>query len=123
MPLQIKADSAGHFWTEAEIDGARISRVLIDTGATFVVLTSRDAAAAGFSPDAAEFKHSTSTANGLARVARAKLRHVRVGEITIHDVDAYVALPGALTNSLLGMSFLSKLSRFTVDSGTLTLRK
>lgn len=123
LPLRIDADAAGQFWTGAEIDGARISRVLIDTGATFVVLSSRDAAAAGLSPEPSEFTQTTSTANGMARVARAKLDYVRLGDITVRDVDALVAQKGTLENSLLGMSFLSKLSRFAVDSGTLTLRK
>lgn len=123
LPLRITADAAGHFWTDADIDGAHISRVLIDTGATFVVLCSRDAAAAGLAPEPSEFKHTISTANGMARVARAKLGSVRVADITIRDVDALVAQEGALGNSLLGMSFLSKLSRFTVEAGTLTLRR
>ncbi len=123
LPLRITADAAGHFWTDADIDGAHISRVLIDTGATFVVLSSRDAAAAGVTPEPSEFTHTISTANGMARVARMKLGYVRVGDLTIRDVDALVAQKGAMGNSLLGMSFLSKLSRFTVESGTLTLRK
>lgn len=120
---RIPADQNGQFSTDAEINGARISRMLVDTGATLVALSYEDAAAAGVFPAPADYKYPVSTANGVAHVARVRLRDVRIGSLTVYDVDAVVGERGALSGSLLGMTFLSKLSRFEIDSGALVLRQ
>jgi aspartyl protease family protein len=120
---RIAADRNGQFSTDAEINGARISRMLVDTGATLVALSYEDAAAAGVFPAPADYKYPVNTANGVAHVARVRLRDVRIGRLTVYDVDAVVGERGALSGSLLGMTFLSKLSRFEIDSGALILRQ
>ncbi len=121
--IRIQADSLGQFSTDVEINGARIHGMLVDTGATLVALSYEDAAAAGLFPAPADYKHQVNTANGAAHVARAKLNDVRIGNIVVHGVDAVVGERGALSGSLLGMAFLSKLSRFSVESGALMLRQ
>jgi aspartyl protease family protein len=120
---RIPADPNGQFSTDAEINGARISRMLVDTGATLVALSYEDAAAAGVFPAPADYKYAVNTANGVAHVARVRLRDVRIGRLTVYDVDAVVGERGALSGSLLGMTFLSKLSKFEIDSGALVLRQ
>lgn len=118
---RIAADAAGQYSTDAEINGSHISRMLVDTGATTVALSYEDASAIGVFPAPADYKYAVNTANGVAHVARVKLRDVRVGNVVVYDVEALVGERGALSSSLLGMTFLSRLSRFSVESGALVL--
>jgi aspartyl protease family protein len=118
----IAADPMGQYAATVDIDGARM-RMLVDTGASAVVLTYEDAAAAGFYPAPADFKYPVSTANGVGRVALVTLRVVRLGALEVRDVKAAVAERGALGSSLLGMTFLSKLSHFEAGSGRLALKQ
>jgi aspartyl protease family protein len=119
---RIAADRLGQYSANVEIDGARL-RMLVDTGASVVVLSYEDAAAAGLYPAPSDFKFPVQTANGVARMARVRLREVRLGNLALRDVDAYVGERGALSASLLGMSFLSRLSRIEAGAGTLVLRQ
>jgi aspartyl protease family protein len=121
--IRITADRGGQFSTDVEVNGARLQNMLVDTGATLVALSYEDASAAGLFPAPADFKYQVNTANGVAHVARVKLLDVRIGNLVVHDVDAVVGERGALSGSLLGMTFLSKLSRFSVESGALLLRQ
>lgn len=121
--VRIGADPLGQFSTDAQVNGAHISRMLVDTGATLVALSYEDAAAAGVFPSPSDFKYQVNTANGVAHVARVRLNDVRIGSLVVHDVDAVVGERGALSGSLLGMTFLSKLSKFEVGSGALTLKQ
>ncbi len=120
--VEIAAESSGHFNTEADVNGRPIE-VMIDTGATMVALSYEDAERAGIYLSNADFTRAVSTANGVARVAPVTLDRVSVGDITVRNVPAAVAEPGRLKTSLLGMSFLSRLSRFDMRSGLLTLHE
>lgn len=118
----LAADRLGQYAAEVEVDGARV-HMLIDTGASSVVLSYDDAAAAGFFPGPSDFKFAAQTANGVSKMARVRLRQMRLGAISLRDVDAYVADRGALGASLLGMTFLSRLSHFEAASGRMILRQ
>ena len=120
---RIAADAVGQFSTDAEINGSRITNMLVDTGATTVALSYDDASAVGVFPAPADYKFQVQTANGVARVAQVKLHDVRVGNLVVYDVVALVGERGALSSSLLGMTFLSKLSKFEVESGALVLKQ
>lgn len=119
---RVEADRQGQYFTTVEIDGARL-RMLVDTGATSVALSYEDAAAAGIFPLPADYKYPVNTANGTARVARVRLSDVRVGSVTVRDVEAVVGERGALSSSLLGMTFLSRLSKVETTRGTLVLHQ
>lgn len=119
---RLAADRQGQFYADVEIDGKPL-HMLVDTGASFVALSYEDAAAAGIFPLPADYKYPVSTANGIARVAHVKLRNVRLGPLLLQDVEAVVGERGALGSSLLGMSFLSRLSRIEAASGALVLRQ
>ncbi len=119
--VMIAADSGGQFNSRVEIDG-RMIPMLVDTGATVVALRAQDARRLGINPMPSDYTVKISTANGDIRAARTRLRAVRIENITVHDVDAVVMPERALGKSLLGMSFLRKLSRFEVASGNLVLR-
>jgi aspartyl protease family protein len=120
--VEIEAGRHGHFNTDAEING-RTMEVMVDTGASMVALTYEDAERAGIYLNHGDFTQAVSTANGVARFAPVRLTRVAIGDILIRDVPAAVAERGRLKTSLLGMSFLSRLSRFDMRSGTLVLQE
>ena len=120
--VEIEAERNGHFNAEADINGRSIP-VMIDTGATMVVLSYEDAERAGLMLTDKDFTRAVSTANGTARVAPVTLDRVSIGNITVRDVPAAVAESGRLRTSLLGMTFLSRLSRFDMRSGRLVLQE
>jgi aspartyl protease family protein len=121
-PVTILADASGHFFVQAAINGTQI-RMMVDTGATGVVLSRDDARRIGINPQPSDFTVQTSTANGIVPVAPIVLKEVAVGEISLHDVPALVHPDNRYQESLLGMSFLSRLSQFEVSGGRLILKQ
>lgn len=120
--LEIAANDSGHFETEAEMNGSRIE-VLVDTGATLVALTYEDAKRVGVFLDPADYTQQVKTANGTAKVAPVQLSAVSIGDITVRNVRGVVAEPGKLHKTLLGMSFLSRLSRVEMRPDALVLHE
>jgi aspartyl protease family protein len=120
--VELKAGRNGHFNTEAEVNGRTID-VMVDTGASMIALTYEDAERAGLLLNSSDFTQAVTTANGVARVAPVTLDRVSIGDITVHNVPAAVAERGRLKTSLLGMTFLSRLSRFDMRSGILVLQE
>ena len=112
----------GHFHANAEIEGQRLP-MLVDTGATIIALTYEDAGTLGVRPDSSRFDVAMSTANGVAKGARVMLHSVAVSGVRVYDVQAVVMPRGALGQSLLGMSYLSKLAAFESRDGRLILRQ
>ncbi|HAT85555.1 MAG TPA: TIGR02281 family clan AA aspartic protease [Rhizobiales bacterium] len=111
----------GHFMVLAKVNGREVP-MLVDTGATSVVLSYEDAQAAGLNPEGLQFSTPVSTANGRTKAARLMLNSVDVGGIHRGRVPAMVSQPGALRESLLGMSYLEKLGSWSVSNDRLTLQ-
>ncbi len=120
--VELEPDRNAQYQTDIEIDGTSL-HAMVDTGATFVTLTAEDARQLNIDPPASAFNMQMQTANGTSRVARVSLREIRIDDITVHDVDALVARPGALNISLLGMSFLKKLESFQVADGRFVMKQ
>jgi len=118
---ELKAVQGGHFITAADINGTSV-RVLVDTGATAVALSYEDAHSVGLSPGNLDYDVPVSTANGITKAARVRLDRVVIDGVEVEDVDGLVLPEGALAGTLLGMSFLSRLSSFRVEDGVLYLR-
>ncbi len=118
----IRARGNGHYEVTARINGRPID-VMVDTGATVVALTAEDASAIGIFPRAADYTGRTSTANGIARVAPVMIDEISVDDITVRNVRGVVMERGALGVTLLGMSFMSRLSRAEMSRGVLTLQE
>jgi aspartyl protease family protein len=110
----------GEFSIAARVNGARAT-FLFDTGASMVVLTAADARKAGIDTHGLAFDVPVATANGSALAAEIRLDQIAVGPIVMRGVPALVARPGALEESLLGMSFLEHLKSYTVERGRLIL--
>ncbi|PZR91660.1 MAG: TIGR02281 family clan AA aspartic protease [Stutzerimonas stutzeri] len=119
--LAVHADYHGQYVVYPSIDNYRV-RMMVDTGASFVVLTDADARALGVRPERAAYSVGLSTANGMVQGARTKLREMRLGDILVRDVDAIVLPAGALSISLLGTSFLRRLRSYEVQGGRMILR-
>ena len=111
----------GHFQASTLVNGTHVM-FLVDTGASSVVLTEFDAKRLGFRMDELTFNIPVSTANGMAFAAPIRLDEIKIGDIEITNVPASVMGEG-LESSLLGMSYLSRLSSFTVDQDRLILRQ
>lgn len=110
----------GHFELNATING-HTTPMIFDTGASAVVLTIADAEAAGIATDNLSFTIPVSTANGTGRAARVRLERIEVGGIVREGVVAFVTEANALEQSLLGMTFLETLSRYSVTQNSLEL--
>lgn len=119
--VALRVGSDRHFRAVAEINGQRVP-VLIDTGASDVALTKADAQRIGIDPTRLAYNIPYRTANGTSFGARVQLASVKVGDIIVDDVAAHVA-DGELGQSLLGMSFLRRLSSFEVRGEEMILKR
>lgn len=119
--VRIRKRGDGHFVARVSVDGASVT-MLVDTGASAVVLRQADARLLGVDTRSLRYTVPVQTANGLAYAAHARLREVSVGSITMRNVDALVAQPGVLKESLLGMSFLSRLRSYEFAGEFLTFK-
>ena len=117
----IEASRQGHFEVSAYINGDEIS-LLADTGATLVVLTWEDAETIGITGNL-HFTGRAQTANGVAKVAPVIIDRIEIGDISLNHVRAVVAEEGALEKSLLGMSFIGRLSSFKMSGRELILEQ
>ncbi len=88
-------DSHGHFRVEGRVDGRRVD-FLVDTGASMMALTARDAATLGIHPAESDYTIAVSTANGTVHAAPVTLNRVEIGGITVRDVAAMVLPENAL---------------------------
>ena len=120
--LSIPRDGRGHFLTEARIEGQRIG-FMVDTGASVIALNETSAAQFGLRPSRGDYNATVSTANGTIKVARTRIAMVDIGGLVVRDVDAMVLPDEALSENLLGLSFLSKLKRFEYANGRMVLEQ
>ncbi|MBU1365751.1 MAG: TIGR02281 family clan AA aspartic protease [Gammaproteobacteria bacterium] len=113
------ADVQGHFYTTGTVNGTSV-RFVVDTGATTIALGPNDARRIGLDLRQGQ-RGLTSTANGTVVVTRMPLDTVRIGGVTLHNVEA-VVLPTNMPIALLGMSFLNRME-MQRDGSTMTLKK
>ena len=120
--VSIPRDARGHFQTEGRIDGQRIG-FMVDTGASMIALNETSAARFGLRPSRGDYNATVTTANGTIKAARTRLAMVDVGGLVVRDVEAMVLPDEALSENLLGLSFLSKLRRFEYANGKMVLEQ
>jgi aspartyl protease family protein len=120
--VAVPRDARGHFQVDARVDGGRLN-FMVDTGASVIALTESDAARLGIHPSPSEFVAEVRTANGTVRAAPTRLDAVEVGDLVVRDVAAVVLPDEALSENLLGLSFLSRLKRFEYSDGKLILEQ
>ena len=119
--VEVVRGRGGDFALAAQINGARVPMVL-DTGASSVVLTQEAAKAAGLPIEVLDYSVNVETANGRTRAAPITLDRLAVGGLTERAVPALVVQRGQLKNNLLGMSFLNRLESWEVHGDRLRMR-
>src|SRR5215831_17665015 len=120
--LTVRPDNNGHFHLEGRVDGRRMEFV-VDTGATVVAIPEREAALLGIHPSRRDYTAQIKTANGMILGAPTRLDMVEVGGLIVRNVTAVIMPDAALSENLLGMSFLSRLRRFEFGEGRLVLEQ
>lgn len=110
----------GHYWATGQVGGEQV-RFLVDTGATAVSLTPADARRLGIETRGLTYDYEVITAQGRAKAATVRLDSLSVDGATVKNVDALIIEKG-LETSLLGMSYLGRLSRFEMTPTALVLR-
>jgi aspartyl protease family protein len=119
--VRIKRGWTGHFIANVRVDGARVD-MIVDTGASTVVLRHEDAKRLGIDTSALRYNVPVQTANGASYAARVKLPQIGIGNVGVRNVEALIARPGSLHQSLLGMTFLSRLRSYEFSGDYLELR-
>ncbi|AXS38902.1 TIGR02281 family clan AA aspartic protease [Breoghania sp. L-A4] len=118
--VMLEAGPGGHYATRARINNRWVD-VMVDTGATTVAIPYEEAVRLGMRPGNSDFTLETRTANGIRYSAPVRLDEVRIGDIILHDVDGLVSPRGALSVTLLGMSFLGRLGGVEMRDGRLVM--
>jgi aspartyl protease family protein len=119
--VEIARVGGGNFPVVVQVNGASVA-MLLDTGASSIVLTQEAAKAAGLPLEVLSYTVNVDTANGRARAAPVTLDSVAVGNIVERQVPALIAQPGQLRTNLLGMSFLNRLEGWEVRGDKLMMR-
>ena len=119
--VEIVRGRGGDFQVAAQVNGSRVAMVL-DTGASAVVLTQEAAKTAGLPLEVLSYSVNVDTANGRTRAASVTLDRLAVGGIVERSVPALIAQPGQLKTNLLGMSFLNRLESWEVRGDKLMMR-
>ena len=117
----LKKEADGHFWANSDVDGFSV-KFMIDTGASTVVLTYRDAQRIGLDPKNLDYSWSIRTAGGEVKGASVLLPSIRIGQVEIENVEAMVLRDG-LDQSLLGMTFLGELYSYEFKQNSLIIRQ
>ena len=118
--VQIAREQSGEFTLKARINGVTAPMV-IDTGATSVVLTYETAKAAGLPLELLEYDVDVETAGGHTKAARLTLDRLAIGKLVERSVPALVVPHGQMKTNLLGMSFLDRLESWEVHADRLML--
>ncbi|MDG7056436.1 MAG: TIGR02281 family clan AA aspartic protease [Wolbachia endosymbiont of Meromenopon meropis] len=108
----------GHFYIQAQVNGCNVM-FLLDTGATDIVLSQRDALNAGINLKNIQDFKIYETAKGQVKAGVIQISQIKIGNFLINNVQASVNTH-SMHRSLLGMSFL-KYFHFTIRDNKLTL--
>ena len=110
----------GHFSADFRINGRNV-RGLIDTGATYVAINTSTARNLGLGLANSDFRHQVRTANGTTSAALVMLDRMEIGAISVDNIEAFVLDDKALSSTLIGMSFMSKLQSYRVKDNRLEM--
>lgn len=120
LGVVLAADARGHFQATFRLNGKPVEG-LVDTGASSIAMNESTAKRLGFAANSLDFRYAINTANGTAKGALVKLDRVEIGNIRVSGVEAMVLKDESLSSTLIGMSFLKRLSSFQVADGSLKL--
>ena len=112
----------GHYWARALVNQKASVQFMVDTGASVVALTFEDAQKMGLNPASLDYKWEINTAGGTIMGASVTIDSIRINQVHVRDVEAMV-LRSDLQQSLLGMSFLSKLHSYEFRGDRMIIRQ
>ncbi|MFU8824003.1 retropepsin-like aspartic protease family protein [Yoonia sp.] len=119
--VTVPRGAGGHYFLEIDVEGTPV-RFVVDTGASQVVLSERDARRVGIVPEDLNYSGMAATANGMVRTAPVTLQEMTLEDITFGPVSAVVN-GGDMNESLLGMSYLGLYDRIEISNNTLVLTR
>ena len=119
--IEVPRSADGHYYLPVQVNGEPIT-FLVDTGASQIVLSDKDARRAGIDPNQLNFFGRALTANGEVRTAPVRLDTLTVGPITDQNVSAWIN-EGDLHKSLLGMDYLHRFSNIQFTDGRMILSR
>lgn len=117
----LKKRTDNHFWADARVNNVHVE-FMVDTGATSVALTRKDALRLGYKDEDLDYKYDVATAGGATRGAFIILDEIKIGTVTVKEVGALV-IESELKQSLLGMSFMNELSSYEVRKSSMIIRE
>lgn len=117
--IELRRGSDGHFHARMEVNGVPV-RFMVDTGASDIVLSRRDAERVGIDLDALQFLGRAQTANGVVETATVRLGVVKLGDLTETGIRASVS-GGGLDTSLLGMAGLDRFAKVEISGDVMRL--
>lgn len=119
--VEVPLGQDGHYHLTADVNGTPL-RFIVDTGASTIALGSDDARRVGIDPDTLGYLGQAQTANGTVPTATVMLDSVTIGDIHDEQVPALV-LQSEIGVSLMGMSYLSRFARVSIESNRLILER
>ncbi len=119
--IEVPVGNDGHYQLTAQVNGVNV-RFVIDTGASSIALGPRDAERVGIDPANLAYIGEAQTANGTVQTAPVRLDSVAIGDIRDEGVPAMV-LRADLDQSLMGMSYLSRFARVSIEGNRLVLER
>lgn len=119
--IEVPLGPDGHYRLTAELNGESV-RFVVDTGASDIALTREDARRIGINPDNLAYTQTAMTANGPVGSAPVRINSFRLGDFHDENVPASVN-EGEMFGSLLGMSYLSRFARISIEGGRLVLER
>jgi aspartyl protease family protein len=117
----LRKEGDGHFWATAYVNGTPV-KFLVDTGASLVALSERDARRIGINTDELNQNAEVRTAAGRVKASTAMIDSIEIDGVTVKNVQAVVIDKG-LEHSLLGMSFLNRLDRWNVTPTAIVIQQ
>ncbi len=118
----IRSRPDGHYWTRALVNKKSTVEFMVDTGASVVALTYKDAQKMGLRPDKLDYRWEIRTAGGVTMGASVKIDSIQINQVHVKNVDAMV-LRTDLEQSLLGMSFLRELYSYEFRGDRMLIRQ
>ncbi|MGR3322775.1 MAG: retropepsin-like aspartic protease family protein [Pseudooceanicola sp.] len=119
--IEVPRSPDGHYYLTTRVNGTPL-RMIVDTGATDIVLSHEDAEAAGIDLDGLRYFGRAATANGAVRIAPVRLNSIELGPVSDRNFSAFVS-EGDMPASLLGMSYLQNFTRIEIENGALVLTR
>jgi len=117
----LRKEGDGHFWASARVNETPV-KFLVDTGASLVALSKRDARRLGIDTDKLQRNAEIRTAAGRVKAATTVLDKITIDGVTVKNVSAVVIEEG-LEHSLLGMSFLNRLEGWDVTANAIVIHE